>query len=88
MLFAIKDRLVIPGRGVAAVGLVPIGDELFRVGDPIVVRRLDGSCVQTRMAGIEWVSPPRPDKAFAVMFPPELTKDDLPLGAEVWSVDP
>ena len=87
-LFTIRDRLEVPGRGVAVVGLVPIGDELFSPGCPLEIRHMDGTTRRTQIASIEFVSPHRPDHAVAVMFPLDITKADLPVGAEVWSVDP
>jgi hypothetical protein len=86
-LFTIRDRLEVPGRGVAVVGLVPIGDELFSRGSPIEIRYIDGTTRHTQIASIELVSPHPPDHAAAVMFPLDITKADLPVGAEVWSVD-
>ena len=87
-LFTVRHPFEIPGRGVAVVGLVPIGDELFSPGSPLEIRYADGTRRRTQIASIEFVSPHQPDHAMAVMFPLEITKADLPIGAEVWSVDP
>ena len=87
-LFTVRHPFEIPGRGVAVVGLVPIGDELFSPGSPLEIRYMDGTTRRTQIASIGLMSPHQPDHAAAVMFPLDITKSDLPVGAEVWSVDP
>jgi hypothetical protein len=85
-LFTIREPFEVRGC-IVAIGLVPIGEERFRVGDPLELRRPDRSRQRTQIMGIEFMSPPPVDHALAVVFPKHLTKDDLPIGAEVWSVD-
>lgn len=87
LLFTVQDHFDIQGRGVVTVpGLGPA--ERLWIGDPLEIRRPDGTSMRTRIAGLEMLSRRPKDQAVPVLFPPELTKDDLPLGAEVWSVDP
>jgi hypothetical protein len=50
------------------------------------LKRPDGSALLDRIGGLELMSPPPPDYAMAVLFK-HLTKDDVPLGTEVWSTD-
>jgi hypothetical protein len=88
-LFVVEDRLVLKGRGVVPLpGLVPQGEERFRVGDPIELRRPDGSRLRWTIGGLESGStPPRPPGTGVPILLRDLDRDDVPLGTEVWSVD-
>lgn len=88
-LFVDEDAFFIKGRGlVPAPGLVPEGDERFRVGDPILRKRPDGSRLEWTIGGIEMIccSPPRPTHDVFILLK-GLSKEDVPIGSEVWSVD-
>ena len=53
-IFNVADTFTIRSRGVVLMpGLVPINDERFRVGDPLLLRRPDGSEFCT------WIGRPR-----------------------------
>ena len=86
-LFVVEDTFAIEGRGLTLVpGIIPEGNEVFRPGDPIMLRKPDGSFFATRIGGLEMVYPnPRRD---VVIMLKDLTKADVPIGTEVWSVDP
>jgi len=87
-LFTIEDTFLIKGRGLVPVpGIVPQGEERFRVGDPILLKRPDGSSIAWQIGGLELicVTPPRDDVVVSLKG---LGKDDVPVGTEVWSVDP
>lgn len=89
LLFTVENRFAIRNRGVVVVpGIVVQGDERFRVDDPLELRKPDGVVVFTRIAGLEWSVPRQADRSFPLLLPIELTKGDVPVGAEVWSVDP
>ena len=68
-------------------GIMPEGGESFRVGDPIRLKRPDGSELDWRIGGLEMIcaSPPRHDVVILIVG---LTKVDVPVGTEVWSIDP
>jgi hypothetical protein len=88
-LFTIEDTFLITGSGLVPVpGIVPQGDERFRVGDPILLKRPDGSCLQWKIGGLEMISctPPRPRDDVVILLQ-GLSKEDVPVGSEVWSVD-
>jgi len=86
LLFVVEDTFAIKSRGLVLVpGILPEGSERFRVGDPILLRKPDGSAVETRIGGLELLCPnPRHD---VVIMLKELTKADVPIGTEVWSMD-
>jgi hypothetical protein len=62
---------------------VPVDDEHFRVGDPILLRRPDGLEIKTNIDGLE-LPYPNPKGEVLIMLK-DLVKDDVPIGTEVWS---
>jgi hypothetical protein len=86
LLFTVTDRFYLPGRGVIPFpGIVPVEDERFRRGDSLLLKRPDGSEIQARIGGFEL---PNPNPGLVVVVNLlELTKDDVPIGTQVWSVD-
>jgi hypothetical protein len=85
-LFVVEDRFVVPGRGLVLVpGIIPEGDERFRVGDRITLRPPDGTSRDKRIGGLELLDPnPRRDVVIMLIG---LAKEDVPVGTEVWSFD-
>jgi hypothetical protein len=85
-LFTVEFTFLIRDRGLVLVpGIIPEGEERFRVGDPIALRRPDGSFIEANIGGLEMLDPnPRRD---VVVMLKGMTKDDVPVGTEVWSVD-
>ena len=90
LLFVVEDAFFIKGRGLIPVpGIVPEGDERYRVGDPILLKRPDGSRLEWTIGGIEMLhcNPPRQANDVIILLK-GLNKEDVPVGSEVWSVDP
>lgn len=85
-LFTVEDTFEIRGRGLILVpGIIPEGDERFRVGDRITLRKSDGSSIESQIGGLELLHPnPRHD---VVIMLKGMVKADVPVGTEVWSVD-
>jgi hypothetical protein len=84
-LFIITDTFTVTGRGLVLVpGLIPIGDERFKAGDPILLRAPDGQETRTSIATLE-LPHPNPRNEVLIMLR-DLGKDDVPVGTEVWSV--
>jgi translation elongation factor EF-Tu-like GTPase len=85
-LFVVEDAFFIEGRGLVPLpGIVPQGEERFRIGDPVVIKRPDGSCVEWTIGGFEIHSTPsRPGNDVPILLK-SLNKDDVPIGSEVWS---
>lgn len=83
-MFNVADTFTIRGRGVVLQpGLNPINDERFRMGDPLLLKRPDGTELGTWISGIELFSG-TPEVPVLLSG---LSKEDVPLGTEVWSVD-
>ena len=85
-LFTVEDTFAIRERGlVLAPGIIPEGEERFRVGDPITLLKPDGSSIEAKIGGLELLDPnPRRD---VVIMLAGMTKSEVPVGTEVWSVD-
>jgi|GEM_PF-1075200 len=86
-LVTVEHVFEIRHRGLVLVpGIVPVGEERFKIGDPIVLRKPDGSSIETKIGGLElFTTPPNPRYDFPIMIA-GMTKDDVPIGTEVWSV--
>jgi len=86
-LFVVEDTFYIKGRGLVPVpGIVPEGEERFQVGDPISLKRPDGSALAWRIGGLEMIHTAVPRNDVVILLA-GLTKEDVPIGTEVWSVD-
>jgi len=85
-LLVVENRVVIRGRGLVLFpGVIPEDDERFSAGNRIVLRRPDGSSTDTQIDSLEIPSPnPRRE---LLIFLKERTKEDVPVGTEVWSTD-
>ena len=66
-------------------GIIPVQNEYFRIGDSIVLRKPDGTSSNAQIGGLEMLDP-NPSYEVVIMIK-ELTKEDIPIGTEVWSVD-
>src|SRR5687767_463766 len=90
-LFNVADLFTIRGRGIVLLpGIVPINDERFGPGDPLLLKRPDGTELKARIKWLEWRGkwvgePPNP-RPYSVLLE-GLTAEDVPQGTEVWSVD-
>jgi hypothetical protein len=83
-LFNVKDSFSIKGRGTVLLpGLAPEGDERFRIGDSLCLRRPDGTELRVAIGGFDFFHP-GPQGEYAVLI--ALPKAEVPLGTEVWSL--
>jgi len=68
--------------------LVPfevIDREHLKAGDPLELRRPDGTIVKTTLHSLDWPYPSKGKLGLCVDKP--LTKVDIPVGTEIWKVD-
>jgi hypothetical protein len=85
-LLIVTDRFSIRGRGlVATPGFLPLVHEQFRAGDPLLLKRADGTVVHATIASLR-VDDRSPSHEVVLMLK-DLTREDVPIGTEVWSVD-
>jgi hypothetical protein len=83
-IFNVADTFAIRGRGVVLLpGLVPVSDERFRVGDPLLLKRPDGTELGTWIGGMELFS----GTTEVPVLLTGLSKKDVPVGTKVWSVN-
>ena len=66
-------------------GLKPVGEQRFKVGDKIRLRRPNAGDLVVTIAGLE-LPHPNPENEVLILLG-ELSKDDVPVGTEVWSFD-
>lgn len=75
-LFKVQDRFMITGRGLI---LVPgLGDKKASINDTIKIVRPDNSIIETKIKGISF------SLNRDILVESNLTKDDVPIGSEVW----
>ena len=85
-IVVVEDTFEIKGRGLLLVpGILPKEGELFRVGDPIRLRRPDGAWIHTRIDDLQCLSSNPPAGDIVIMLA-GFAKSDIPVGTEVWSV--
>jgi hypothetical protein len=84
-LFAVTDTFTVTGRGLVLIpGLIPIDDEHFKAGDPILLRSPDGRETRTSIDALELPHPNLKNEVLIMLR--DLVKDDVPVGTEVWSL--
>ena len=87
-LIVVTDLCEIVGRiyplPVVPEALVnPKTGERLQLGDLLELRRPDGSVAKVELYGPQWASS---GKGLFIELGPSVTKDDLPLGTEIWKV--
>jgi hypothetical protein len=86
LLLTVTRTEVIRNRGLALMpGIVFQPDEEFCAGDPVVLLRPDGSAVIWRIGSLT-VRTPSPWHNDVCIVLKHMTKEDVPVGTEVWSV--
>ena len=82
-LSKVEDTFLITDRGLIIVPGIPRNEKGWKLsdGEPLELRRPDGTSLQTTIAAIELGGR---GKFTAILLPRELTKDDVPIGTEVW----
>ena len=89
-LFKICDTFQITNRGLVVATDLKEEDAKaqgirLKVGDILELRRPDGSCVMSRIAGIGMLNPSVPSRLLDFLLSAELGKKDVPVGTEAWS---
>ena len=59
--------------------------EGLKAGDPLALRRPDGTAIRTTLYAFDWLFPMRGQWGLSVNKP--ITKADIVVGTEVWWVD-
>jgi hypothetical protein len=84
-LFVVSGTFTVFGRGIALLPGVSKYEPGPRVGQgmSIELRRPDGTILWTKIRGIEWFQTP-PQPTAPLLMPPEIAKEEVPVGTEVW----
>ena len=84
LIFTVTETFTIRGRGVVLLpGIVPVGKERFKIGDSLLLKRPSGEETQVTIGGLDLFGH---IPEFPVLVR-GLSKEEVPLGTEVWSVD-
>ena len=59
-------------------------DLTLKIGDPVILKRPDGSEIETIVRGLEMGSR-RPSRCIPILLGKELTKEMVPVGTELWT---
>lgn len=78
-LFTVEDIFLISDREIVVTSGPK--NKLVRVGDRLQLIRRDKSTIETTMKGIQF------HENWAVLLGNDLTKEDVPIGTEVWRLD-
>ena len=81
----IDDVFQIAGRGcVVTPGIPKDADLRLKVGDPLLLRRPDGSDLRTILRGIEMGGSPE-FPGIPILLGAEVSKEQVPVGSELWT---
>lgn len=88
-LSVIEDTFDLSGRSSLVVVPGIPRDTSWQVqnGEPLRIKRPDGSELSTSVSGIEMSCPPSP-KGWALMLGDGVTKEMVPVGSEIWLTSP
>jgi hypothetical protein len=87
-LFVVDGTFTVFGRGIGLLPGVPKDELGPRVtpGMTIELHRPDGTVLATTIRAVEWFQTP-PAPSAPLHMPPEIRKEDVPVGTEVWLDD-
>jgi hypothetical protein len=87
LLCIVADVFQLPGRGcIVTPGAAADLNPLPRAGDPVVLKRPDGSELATTIRGLDRFGGP-PGGGIPILLA-GVEKADIPIGTEVWLVQP
>ena len=82
-LCIIEDVFLISGRGLVVLPGIPLtGNWHVKAGTPIELRKPNGSTRESKIRGIEMIRGTR--QILPILLGAGLTKDDVPIGTEIW----
>jgi hypothetical protein len=87
LLFTVSQTFTIQGRGITLLPeLKPVGGEVFMVGDPLRLKRPDGTEDTVKIGGLGFAKVLNAPCQLLVLLR-NVNEEDVPPGTEVWSVD-
>lgn len=87
LISKVEDVFQLTGRGcIVAPGILHSTDApTLRVGDVVILKRPDGSEIQTVIRGMEMGGRVLSRKSTPLLLGEEITKDMIPVGTELWT---
>ena len=85
LLFKVTDTFWSETVGLVVATDARVEAVSLRAGEPIELRRPDGSRLKTEVAAVARLSPYDPDRPLDFSLPKGLGKRDVPVGTEVWA---
>ena len=83
-VFKITGRCICPCPVVPHALINPEPGEQLKPGDQLELRKPDGTLTKDRLQGLGWPSPSQ--GGLFIQLEPSISKDDVPLGTEIWKV--
>jgi hypothetical protein len=87
LLFTVTGTFVVPGRGIVLLPeLKPVGEEKFKVGDPLRLRHPNGVESSVPIGELEFLQPINGGCQLVVVLT-GMEQQDVPVRTEIWSVN-
>ena len=87
LLFTVTEAFTVPGRGVVLLPeLTFVGDEKFSGGESLRLRFADGTEELVQIGGLEFLKPLSGNCLPVIMLRGK-SKEDVPVGTEVWATE-
>src|SRR3954470_8352618 len=87
LLLVVQDTFAVSGRGLTVVPDVDLGSK-FQSHITVELRRPDGTTIRAvALAQVPFITPAPQRRPHHVLTFATLTKDDVPIGTEVWMVE-
>ncbi len=88
LLSTVEEVFYIAGRGlIPAPPIVPQPNERISAGDWLLLKRPDGSAVRAQITGFAYIHRPVSNDHVIDILLRALSKEDVPVGTEIWSID-
>ena len=91
LLIVVTNVFEVAGRCICAWPVVPHAlinpqqGEQLKPGDELELRRPNGKTTNVKLLGLGWPSPGK--GGLIIQLDPSVTKDDIPVGTEIWKVE-
>ena len=82
-MFVVADSFETKDLGLILTPGIPEMCSHLCPGSPILLKRPNGSVLETRIAGINVPRPRKPGASYPISLPVEIRKEDVPVGTEV-----
>ena len=85
LLCKVEDAFYVSRRGCVIVPTFSEGlDFRIRAKDHIELRTPDGRVLETYIVSLEFATRRESPSRMVIMLPPDIAKQDVPIGTEVW----